>query len=449
MDVPCKWFAALGVNVKSQGYHSLSLADLANVKPSEEKLKQVFSIFGELRQVDIPMLTNPLDAISLKKPYSSVIVDNMQGSNQGSNAILNMPTFEAFIQYKDYISFVKAMDTFRGMKMLYIEDNSAKAIAYSANIRVDFDRTKHLSDKEIKKREIDKLKNIEVEKIKNAQQEKEKEKESKQKEIANFRSLLEESMGGKQSEKVNEKTKEQRRREREEIRRQKRMNKKQQEEEKKLEQRIALEERKILIAQRKLESMRLLEELFNRVKVGVAQEELEKHQKNVEEAKRKKQADDANEENIKRAKHQQEELELREKVEANLAREEAAAAAARQMEEDGEFELRKVQNSPGDQQNMAAGKVMPRAVLLSNAQQLQQMSQAKLYDDEEDNKEAHQNASADPADQSKESINHQSSKEGEIEDSDSDGMIDNSKNNSNNNSLNTNESLSNTEENDN
>ena len=30
---------------------------------------------------------------------------------------------------------------------------------------------------------------------------------------------------------------------------------------------IALEERKILIAQRKLESMRLLEELFNRVKV--------------------------------------------------------------------------------------------------------------------------------------------------------------------------------------
>ena len=50
--------------------------------------------------------------------------------------------------------------------------------------KVDFDRTKHLSDKELKKREIDKLKAIEVEKIKNAQLEKEKEKESKQKEIA-------------------------------------------------------------------------------------------------------------------------------------------------------------------------------------------------------------------------------------------------------------------------
>ncbi len=43
-----------------------------------------------------------------------------------------------------------------------------------------------MSDKEIKKREIDKLKAIEVEKIKNAQLEKEKEKESKQKEIAKY-----------------------------------------------------------------------------------------------------------------------------------------------------------------------------------------------------------------------------------------------------------------------
>jgi hypothetical protein len=41
-----------------------------------------------------------------------------------------------------------------------------------------------LSDREIKKREIDKLKNIEIEKIKNAQLEKEKEKEAKHREIA-------------------------------------------------------------------------------------------------------------------------------------------------------------------------------------------------------------------------------------------------------------------------
>jgi hypothetical protein len=52
--------------------------------------------------------------------------------------------------------------------------------------------------------------------------------------------------------------------------------------------------------------MRLLEELFNRVKVGVAQEELAKHQKQTEEAKRRKEIEDANEENAKRQKRQQE-----------------------------------------------------------------------------------------------------------------------------------------------
>lgn len=47
----------------------------------------------------------------------------------------------------------------------------------------------------------------------------------------------------------------------------KRLERKRQHEEKTLAMKIALEERKMLIAHRKLESMRLLEELFNRVKV--------------------------------------------------------------------------------------------------------------------------------------------------------------------------------------
>jgi hypothetical protein len=57
-------------------------------------------------------------------------------------------------------------------------------------LKVDFDRTRYLSDKEIKKREIDKLKAIELEKIKVAQQEKEKEKMAKQKEIAKYLVIL-------------------------------------------------------------------------------------------------------------------------------------------------------------------------------------------------------------------------------------------------------------------
>ena len=63
---------------------------------------------------------------------------------------------------------------------------------------------------------------------------------------------------------------------------------------------MALEERKILIAHRKLESMRLLEELFNRVKVLVAEEELDKRQKEKDADDLKKHNDEAEELEAKR-----------------------------------------------------------------------------------------------------------------------------------------------------
>jgi len=78
-------------------------------------------------------------------------------------------------------------------------------------------------------------------------------------------------------------TKDSRRRQREEKRRLKRLERKRQHEEKTLAIKIALEERKMLIAHRKLESMRLLEELFNRVKVQIAQEELNKKERELQE----------------------------------------------------------------------------------------------------------------------------------------------------------------------
>lgn len=59
-----------------------------------------------------------------------------------------------------------------------------------------------------------------------------------------------------------------RRKQREEKRRQKRLERQQKEEEERMQLKIALEERRLLIAQRKLESLRLLSELFERVKVG-------------------------------------------------------------------------------------------------------------------------------------------------------------------------------------
>lgn len=94
-DMPIKCFAARGGD---------------SSKPSEAVLREVFSIFGEIKMIDIPMLSSPSFSSSSSKPE----------------------TFEAFIQYKDYFSFVKAMDTFRGMKLLYADQTEA----YTANIRV-------------------------------------------------------------------------------------------------------------------------------------------------------------------------------------------------------------------------------------------------------------------------------------------------------------------------
>ena len=59
-----------------------------------------------------------------------------------------------------------------------------------------------------------------------------------------------------------------RRMEREERRRQNKMRMKYQTDEEEMAERIAIEERKLLIAQRKLESIRVLDELLERVKVN-------------------------------------------------------------------------------------------------------------------------------------------------------------------------------------
>ena len=61
-----------------------------------------------------------------------------------------------------------------------------------------------------------------------------------------------------------------RRMEREEKRRQNKLKLKNQTDEEEMAERIAVEERKLLIAQRKLESIRLLDELLERVKVNGA-----------------------------------------------------------------------------------------------------------------------------------------------------------------------------------
>uniref|UniRef100_F6ZHL0 A-kinase anchoring protein 17A n=1 Tax=Ornithorhynchus anatinus TaxID=9258 RepID=F6ZHL0_ORNAN len=97
--LPCKWFAR-----KESG----------SEKPSEAVVVRVFEAFGEIRTVDIPMLD----------PYR----EEMTGRNFHTFSFGGHLNFEAYVQYREYAGFVRAMNALRGMKLMYKGDDG-KAVA--------------------------------------------------------------------------------------------------------------------------------------------------------------------------------------------------------------------------------------------------------------------------------------------------------------------------------
>lgn len=145
--LPIKWFAA---------HHLLDEDDL---KPSEKIFFRVFEKFGNIRNVDIPICDL----------YRSKMKAHIAGVK--THSFDDKTYFEGYVQFKDYIGFMKAMDAFRGMKLVRKEE----AESFSADIVVDFDRSKHLCNASIKRREIvrDRL----VTKLREKEEKEEKEKE--------------------------------------------------------------------------------------------------------------------------------------------------------------------------------------------------------------------------------------------------------------------------------
>ncbi|KAG7467155.1 hypothetical protein MATL_G00150380 [Megalops atlanticus] len=242
--LPCKWFAQ---------------KDSSPERPSESVLKAVFEGFGKIRNVDIPMLD----------PYREEMMDkNFHTFTFGGH--LN---FEAYVQYQEYVGFVKAMDTLRGMKLMYKAEDG-KAVA--CNIKVTFDTTKHLSDSAMKRRQLERQKLQELERQREEQKRREKEEEERRKEEERKqREQEEEERERRREEKLRKR--EQKNREREEKKNQRKVKKQQAEEQKKLHLKIAMEERKLLLAQRNLESIRLIAELLGRAK-ALRQQQQEREQ---------------------------------------------------------------------------------------------------------------------------------------------------------------------------
>uniref|UniRef100_F1L0B1 A-kinase anchor protein 17A n=1 Tax=Ascaris suum TaxID=6253 RepID=F1L0B1_ASCSU len=204
-----------------------------NTLPSERLLKRVFEQFGKVRCVDIPAC----DAYRKQMP-AHISGIKVAGFSFGQEVL-----FEAYVQFVEYISFMRAMDALRNMKLVKKMNNGR---VFEAAIKVDFDKNKHLSDDSISRRNFERERLIEEELAKAAEERRKREEEEAQK-------------------KAEELERENRRLQREEKRRLKRQEEKRMKDEQILEEKNKREANELMLAKRRLESQRLLAELFRRV----------------------------------------------------------------------------------------------------------------------------------------------------------------------------------------
>ncbi|CAL8100746.1 unnamed protein product [Orchesella dallaii] len=211
-NLPCKWFSD----------HPLDEKPI----PSEKLFRRIWETFGDVRSIDIP----------IADPYRT----QMQSSIAGIKTFTfsSDSVFEAYVQYRDYMNFVRAMDALRGCYIFFEETNKY----WVANVKVDFDKSKHLGEESIRKRRIERERLIE--------------KDKQEKMTATLSKLEEKEKSRKEIEEKKKET---------------------DKNQAKLDYKIALEERKYMIAQRKLEAIRLMDFLFERLKKKLKEPKQNKH----------------------------------------------------------------------------------------------------------------------------------------------------------------------------
>ncbi|CAH2982287.1 unnamed protein product [Chilo suppressalis] len=225
-NLPIRWFV-----------HERDLNE--DSPPSENLCKKVFEKFGSIRQVDVPAAD----------PFRMQMKSSMRGiTTPPQDAQLY---FEAYIQFSEYVSFVRCMDALRGRKLLRKRDD----IAEWCTLQIDFDKTKHMTDAAVKRRAIVRERLVARQKAKEEEERQEKERVSKRE--AKERQKYERT----------ELEKLEKMREREEKRKKKQLAKLMERDEVDLNSRVADERRKLLKEQKKLQAIRLLEELFKRIEL--------------------------------------------------------------------------------------------------------------------------------------------------------------------------------------
>ncbi|CAG5059104.1 unnamed protein product [Parnassius apollo] len=207
--------------------------------PSETIFKKVFEKFGAIRQVDVPAAD----------PFRLQMKEAMRGISicAAESALY----FEGYVQFSEYVGFVRCMDTLRGRKLLRKKDD----ISEWCNINVDFDKTKHMTDAAVKRRSIVRERLIARQRAKEEDERIEKDKIAKRE--AKERQKLEQI----------EREKLEKMREREERRKKKQLAKLVERDKLDLNKKVAEEQRKLQTAHKRLQAIRLIEELFKRIEL--------------------------------------------------------------------------------------------------------------------------------------------------------------------------------------
>ncbi|XP_023172925.1 A-kinase anchor protein 17A isoform X2 [Drosophila hydei] len=225
--LPIRWFCARHAEHEE------------HVKPSESIFKRIFEKFGPVRAVDIPIC-------DLYRKCMQSDISGMRTFSYEQDVL-----FEAYVQFEEYSSFVRAMDEFRSTKLVRKYVDKTQAI----NINVTFDKQKHLSDSHVQRRERMRKRCIAKAQAEDEELEREKRKQAELQELERQK---------KEQLKLSELEKQ---REREEKRKEKHLKRIQERGQVEISQKIRIEERKLMIAQRKLESIRILEQVFERIQL--------------------------------------------------------------------------------------------------------------------------------------------------------------------------------------
>lgn len=140
--LPRKWF------VETRQHLATTSKAFDPTAPSEQLLRRLFETFGEVRCVDIPIadpyrlkMTKSKTGFRMSNPGGTGFV-KANFTNGSAIDLLSTTaaisgqelTFEAYVQFVEYISFVRAMDSLRGMKLVHMEKDDNRSLA--ANIKV-------------------------------------------------------------------------------------------------------------------------------------------------------------------------------------------------------------------------------------------------------------------------------------------------------------------------